>query len=189
MDLRRAAGCVEAAAQRLAVDRAHDEVDTVAAGAFLIAEACWRRFSRDCAAACRERGLPAASSTGILNTGESSTSAWDCTSSLESVGGPRAGASGGGPQPEQTYETDVVEQRMGWDLNPRAAFATAGFQDRCIQPLCHPSGFHSFSRTIVCRVLAEVYRACRPGRRTVAADKPPPPASGRGGFDCFPLIF
>ena len=77
-------------------------------------------------------------------------------------------------------------KRMGWDLNPRAAFATAGFQDRCIQPLCHPSGFRG---CIVRRVLAEVYRACRPGRRTVAAGKPPPPASGRGGFDCFPRIF
>ena len=31
-------------------------------------------------------------------------------------------------------------RRTGWDSNPRAAFATAGFQDRCIQPLCHPSG-------------------------------------------------
>ena len=30
-------------------------------------------------------------------------------------------------------------RRMGWDSNPRATFAAAGFQDRCIQPLCHPS--------------------------------------------------
>ena len=30
-------------------------------------------------------------------------------------------------------------KRMGWDSNPRATFAAAGFQDRCIQPLCHPS--------------------------------------------------
>ena len=30
--------------------------------------------------------------------------------------------------------------RMGWDLNPRLAFTNAGFQDRCIKPLCHPSG-------------------------------------------------
>ena len=29
--------------------------------------------------------------------------------------------------------------RMGWDSNPRRTFALAGFQVRCIQPLCHPS--------------------------------------------------
>ena len=28
---------------------------------------------------------------------------------------------------------------MGWDLNPRDACAPAGFQDRCLQPLGHPS--------------------------------------------------
>ena len=30
--------------------------------------------------------------------------------------------------------------RMGRDSNPRWTCAHAGFQDRCIQPLCHPSG-------------------------------------------------
>jgi hypothetical protein len=29
--------------------------------------------------------------------------------------------------------------RRGWDSNPRATFAAAGFQDRCLQPLGHPS--------------------------------------------------
>ena len=28
---------------------------------------------------------------------------------------------------------------MGWDSNPRKAFTFAGFQDRSIQPLWHPS--------------------------------------------------
>ena len=28
---------------------------------------------------------------------------------------------------------------MGWDSNPRCACAHAGFQDRCLQPLGHPS--------------------------------------------------
>src|SRR5690349_1653758 len=28
---------------------------------------------------------------------------------------------------------------MGWDSNPRWAFAHAGFQDRCLKPLGHPS--------------------------------------------------
>ena len=30
-------------------------------------------------------------------------------------------------------------QRTGWDLNPRSPFGNSGFQDRCNQPLCHPS--------------------------------------------------
>src|SRR5213080_1648347 len=29
---------------------------------------------------------------------------------------------------------------MGWDSNPRGACTPAGFQDRCLQPLGHPSG-------------------------------------------------
>src|SRR6266496_3932077 len=29
--------------------------------------------------------------------------------------------------------------RMGWDSNPRGACAPAGFQDRCLKPLGHPS--------------------------------------------------
>ena len=35
--------------------------------------------------------------------------------------------------------TCETPKRTGWDSNPRAAFTTAGFQDRCIRPLCHPS--------------------------------------------------
>ena len=35
--------------------------------------------------------------------------------------------------------TDKRKWRMGWDSNPRWALTHAGFQDRCIQPLCHPS--------------------------------------------------
>ena len=31
--------------------------------------------------------------------------------------------------------------RRGWDSNPRAPCEAAGFQDRCIQPLCHLSVF------------------------------------------------
>ena len=29
--------------------------------------------------------------------------------------------------------------RMGWDSNPRGACTPAGFQDRCLNPLGHPS--------------------------------------------------
>ena len=35
-----------------------------------------------------------------------------------------------------TLETRV---RRGWDSNPRGTFIPAGFQDRCLQPLGHPS--------------------------------------------------
>jgi site-specific DNA recombinase len=34
----------------------------------------------------------------------------------------------------------VGRWRRRWDSNPRYAFTHAGFQDRCIRPLCHSSG-------------------------------------------------
>src|SRR5437016_2246 len=34
---------------------------------------------------------------------------------------------------------EMGERRMGWDSNPRGACTPAGFQDRCLQPLGHPS--------------------------------------------------
>jgi hypothetical protein len=34
---------------------------------------------------------------------------------------------------------EMEEWRMGWDSNPRGACTPAGFQDRCLQPLGHPS--------------------------------------------------
>jgi rubrerythrin len=37
--------------------------------------------------------------------------------------------------------------RRRWDSNPRYAFTHAGFQDRCIRPLCHSSGFGGLTRT------------------------------------------
>ena len=33
----------------------------------------------------------------------------------------------------------AVTWRMGWDSNPRDSFPPGGFQDRCLQPLGHPS--------------------------------------------------
>jgi hypothetical protein len=33
----------------------------------------------------------------------------------------------------------VTSWRRGWDSNPRSDRSDAGFQDRCIQPLCHLS--------------------------------------------------
>ena len=59
----------------------------------------------------------------------------------------------------------LARMRTGWDSNPRAAFATAGFQDRCIQPLCHPS------------------RGRRaPEHRATAPILPPRPGRPRGGI-------
>jgi hypothetical protein len=33
----------------------------------------------------------------------------------------------------------MMDWRMGWDSNPRNPRGFAGFQDRCLQPLGHPS--------------------------------------------------
>jgi hypothetical protein len=35
--------------------------------------------------------------------------------------------------------SSVLKWRMGWDSNPRRACTLAGFQDRCLKPLGHPS--------------------------------------------------
>jgi site-specific DNA recombinase len=35
--------------------------------------------------------------------------------------------------------SSVLKWRMGWDSNPRGPCEPAGFQDRCLQPLDHPS--------------------------------------------------
>jgi hypothetical protein len=37
--------------------------------------------------------------------------------------------------------------RRGWDSNPRRGLTLGGFQDRCIQPLCHPSKTGGSKRT------------------------------------------
>ena len=37
-------------------------------------------------------------------------------------------------------ENETGAWRRGWDSNPRDALTPAGFQDRCLQPLGHPSG-------------------------------------------------
>ena len=39
----------------------------------------------------------------------------------------------------ELFSTSRTQERRGWDSNPRATFAAAGFQDRCLQPLGHPS--------------------------------------------------
>ena len=39
----------------------------------------------------------------------------------------------------KTGHPQDARERRGWDSNPRCPFRHAGFQDRCIQPLCHLS--------------------------------------------------
>jgi hypothetical protein len=45
-------------------------------------------------------------------------------------------------------QPETVHWRMGWDSNPRWACTHAGFQDRCLKPLGHPSilGIQASSR-------------------------------------------
>lgn len=40
---------------------------------------------------------------------------------------------------QNTGHPQDARERRGWDSNPRCPFRHAGFQDRCIQPLCHLS--------------------------------------------------
>ncbi len=47
--------------------------------------------------------------------------------------------SGGGRRGGLSPEAEGIGWRMGWDSNPRDACTPAGFQDRCLQPLGHPS--------------------------------------------------
>ena len=57
-----------------------------------------------------------------------------------SSGGPRRHSAGTGIaiSVKKGHPQDARERR-GWDSNPRCPFRHAGFQDRCIQPLCHLS--------------------------------------------------
>jgi hypothetical protein len=48
---------------------------------------------------------------------------------------------GTSPRHNGTERTPRTAWRRGWDSNPRGPFRPNGFQDRRIQPLCHPSGF------------------------------------------------
>ncbi len=52
--------------------------------------------------------------------------------------------------------------RREWDSNPRATFGAAGFQDRCNQPLCHPSGAASMPPVLLGSSMSLALR-CAPG--------------------------
>jgi site-specific DNA recombinase len=57
----------------------------------------------------------------------------------------KATCSGHWPPPQAQSQllpgvrSSVLKWRMGWDSNPREACTPAGFQDRCLKPLGHPS--------------------------------------------------
>ncbi len=42
----------------------------------------------------------------------------------------------------------IKKKRRGRDLNPGTGFPVSGFQDRCIQPLCHPSCLKSIFKVL-----------------------------------------
>lgn len=56
--------------------------------------------------------------------------------------------------------------RMGWDSNPRDAFTSAGFQDRCLQPLGHPSSLYSNYRNVN---LASSFLSCEFAQESVGS--------------------
>jgi hypothetical protein len=66
--------------------------------------------------------------------------------------GPKKAASG---HFSLLFKQVLTEWRRGWDSNPRDPFGPNGFQDRRIQPLCHPSDavFIVFSETTVAQLL------------------------------------
>ena len=61
-----------------------------------------------------------------------------------------------------------TDWRRGWDSNPRDPFRPNGFQDRRIQPLCHPSDAEIELRRASTRFRSAVvhYRWNRPGLNT-----------------------
>ena len=55
-----------------------------------------------------------------------------------------------------------IDWRREWDSNPRWACAHAGFQDRCLKPLGHPS-----RRAVRARVTSPTRRTIRPRRGSI----------------------
>jgi hypothetical protein len=68
-------------------------------------------------------------------------------------------------------ENSETEWRRGWDSNPRDPFRPNGFQDRRIQPLCHPSDAEIELRRASTRFRSAVvhYRWNRPGLERLTA--------------------
>ena len=56
--------------------------------------------------------------------------------------------------------------RRGWDSNPRYAFTHAGFQDRCLKPLGHPSasGMKARNRCLMVRHGSGILCLCAAGK-------------------------
>ena len=65
------------------------------------------------------------------------------------------------------FSASETLERRGWDSNPRGTFIPAGFQDRCLQPLRHPSRIYRICRQMAGKGGAICDRAiihCRYGR-------------------------
>ena len=52
------------------------------------------------------------------------------------------------PETRISLKKQGTSWRRGWDSNPRDGRPPAGFQDRCLQPLGHPSLGNSLSRRL-----------------------------------------
>ena len=56
------------------------------------------------------------------------------------LGGEESGEDQTRPLNQPRFATNLgVDWRKGWDSNPRESCPSAGFQDRCLKPLGHPS--------------------------------------------------
>ena len=59
--------------------------------------------------------------------------------------------------PRTRHRAVYTSWRRGWDSNPRATLAAADFQDRCLQPLGHPSRLYFSSTYSICVGDATIY--------------------------------
>ena len=71
-------------------------------------------------------------------------------------------------------------------MNPRAAFATAGFQDRCIQPLCHPSKQNGRQQPPPIRDLLKAIHAAKKSRKSCTGCCGSEPDCSAGNGCCEP---
>ena len=68
----------------------------------------------------------------------------------------------------------MIIWRRGWDSNPRGTFIPAGFQDRCLQPLGHPSrSFRIYRICGDCATICASAAAIRAGAAESAARASP----------------
>ena len=73
------------------------------------------------------------------------------------------------------FSASETRWRRGWDSNPRGTFIPAGFQDRCLQPLGHPSSgsFRIYRICGDCATICASAAAIRAGAAEIAARASP----------------